>query len=71
MTGKTNWEKFFDGHAPVYMENVFTSNTVAEVDFILGELKIPEGGRILDIVCGTGRNGNNGHRQNGAGLIRA
>ena len=55
MTGSNEWEEFFDGHAPVYMENVFTKNTIAEVDFLLDELKLPLQSRILDIGCGTGR----------------
>lgn len=52
---KDNWEKFFDGHAPVYMDNVFTQNTTAEIGFLLQELPLSEGARILDIGCGTGR----------------
>jgi 2-polyprenyl-3-methyl-5-hydroxy-6-metoxy-1,4-benzoquinol methylase len=55
MEKRNEWERFFDGHAPVYMENVFTKNTVKEIDFVLKELKIPKGGLILDIGCGTGR----------------
>lgn len=55
MTTRSEWEEFFDGHAPVYMENVFTKNTLAEVDFIIEELKLPPGIRILDVGCGTGR----------------
>jgi len=49
------WERFFDGHAPVYMANSFTRNTVQEADFILAELKLPLKSCILDIGCGTGR----------------
>ena len=37
------------------MENSFTKNTVAEVDFLLEELNLPSGSSILDIGCGTGR----------------
>lgn len=52
---KSNWEQFFDGHAPVYMDNCFTKNTMAEVDFLLEELALPRGSHILDVGCGTGR----------------
>jgi cyclopropane fatty-acyl-phospholipid synthase-like methyltransferase len=52
---RNEWEEFFDGHAPVYMDNAFTKNTVEEVDFVLEELSLPLGSRILDAGCGTGR----------------
>lgn len=55
MVPKNEWEEFFDGHAPVYMNNAFTENTVGEVDFILEEFKLPRNRRILDMGCGTGR----------------
>jgi len=55
MTKKADWEKFFDGHAPVYMDNCFTKNTVNEVDFLVEELRLKPGARILDVGCGTGR----------------
>lgn len=55
MVNKNNWEEFFDGHAPQYLQNVFTKNTFAEVNFIVDELKLPRGSEILDIGCGTGR----------------
>ncbi len=55
MGDKNRWEEFFDGHAPKYMQNVFTKNTFAEVNFIVDELKLPKGSEILDIGCGTGR----------------
>ena len=55
MTGPKSWQKFFDAHAPDYMGNVFTQNTEAEVEFVIEELGIPPGSRILDIGCGTGR----------------
>ena len=55
MISRNEWKKFFDGHAPIYMDNVFTKNTLAEVDFLLEEFKLPPGSLILDMGCGTGR----------------
>ena len=55
MTERNEWEEFFNGHAPVYMDNSFTKNTIKEVDFILQELSLPEHSHILDMGCGTGR----------------
>jgi SAM-dependent methyltransferase len=55
MTWKNEWEQFFNGHAPVYMNNEFTRNTIKEVDFVLEELKLAPGCSILDVGCGTGR----------------
>ena len=55
MTKRNEWEEFFNGHAPVYMDNSFTKNTVQEVDFLIQELNLPPGSHVLDIGCGTGR----------------
>lgn len=49
------WERFFDAHAPQYHENVFTRNTLNEVDFLIAELSPPHGAAILDVGCGIGR----------------
>ena len=55
MTRRNEWEEFFDGHAPVYMDNSFTKNTVEEVAFLIEELDLLACSRILDVGCGTGR----------------
>jgi len=75
MTRKNEWETFFDAHAPVYMENPFTKNTKKEVDFLLEELKLPQGSCILDVGCGTGRHavelGKKGYRLTGVDISSA
>ncbi|UCD17698.1 MAG: class I SAM-dependent methyltransferase [Candidatus Zixiibacteriota bacterium] len=55
MTSKNPWQTFFNYHAPKYDDEMFVKNTTAEVEFILKELRLPEGAAILDVGCGTGR----------------
>ena len=43
MEDKDTWERFFDAHAPMYNDQVFTKNTVDEVDFLLDELQLLPG----------------------------
>lgn len=55
MSTRNEWERCFGAHAPCYMQSVFTRDTVAEADFLVGELGLVPGCAILDVGCGTGR----------------
>ncbi|UCD09486.1 MAG: methyltransferase domain-containing protein, partial [Dehalococcoidales bacterium] len=55
MPETNSWKEYFDSHAPRYMQNPFTYSTLREIDFLVEELALPKGSRILDIGCGTGR----------------
>ena len=55
MTQTNSWQEYFDSHALRYMQNPFTYGTLKEIDFLVEELALPKGSRILDIGCGTGR----------------
>jgi SAM-dependent methyltransferase len=68
----SNWKTFFDHHAPQYMQNVFTQNTLFEVDFLIEEMRLPPRSSILDMGCGTGRHSieltKRGYRMTGVDL---
>jgi SAM-dependent methyltransferase len=74
MSANEGWRAFFDGHAPFDMQNVFTRNTPAEVEFLVDELRLQPGARVLDLGCGTGRHAvelaRRGYRMVGLDLSR-
>lgn len=46
MAEKSAWGAFFDAHAPIDGDNVFTKNTIPEVDSLIEELSLPPGAAI-------------------------
>lgn len=55
MSETDDLRRFFDEHAPKYMDEPFVQGTVAEVDFLIAQLQLTPQQRILDMGCGTGR----------------
>ena len=55
MEEKNGWRMFFNNHAPQYMNESFTENTISEVNFLEEEFKLSKGSSIFDVGCGTGR----------------
>ena len=53
---REDWKPFFDAmSAEAYLQEVFTKNTLPEVDFLIDACALAPGMRLLDIGCGPGR----------------
>jgi 2-polyprenyl-3-methyl-5-hydroxy-6-metoxy-1,4-benzoquinol methylase len=53
---EADWRRFFETLGPErYLDEVFTKNTSAEVDFVIDVCGLEPGMRVLDIGCGPGR----------------
>jgi SAM-dependent methyltransferase len=71
---QTTWyEDFFQGLAvELWGQAIPPEATAAEVDFLTGALRVPPGGRILDVPCGLGRHAlelaRRGYRMTGVDL---
>jgi SAM-dependent methyltransferase len=53
--GEHWFEELADHLGPAYLRYSFTYGTEQEVDFLVGELGLEPGTRILDVGCGPGR----------------
>jgi 2-polyprenyl-3-methyl-5-hydroxy-6-metoxy-1,4-benzoquinol methylase len=51
----SEWQQFFDSHAPHYEHNGFAQHTLQEVEFFLSLFALAQGSSVLDMGCGTGR----------------
>ncbi len=49
------WKKFFKYEADQYDKEPFTQGTEKEIEFLVEQLQLSKGARILDVGCGTGR----------------
>lgn len=49
------WQQVFDRQADSYLDEPYTRYTIEEVDFLIEELGISPGDRVMDVGCGVGR----------------
>ena len=49
------WRTFHDNHAHEYMSQWYVQHWKEEIDFIVDELNLNPGDRVLDVGCGAGR----------------